>query len=211
VHIITVEMKKKRGFEFKLTRAIVPLCFLGVLILAVVGGRSAPPTVDISDLSARLDQRVSVIGIVYDIKEGGGNKPFKADIHGEAFPLSVEVISWDVEHVNICIGDVIKVTGKVSTYQGRYQVVFDSSDEVELLESNNCLIPLETLKKAPQFYVGKEIAVAGYLEEGFLKNGSISIEVKDCPDELSGNLTLKGRLIYEDWRYYFDVGGWTPI
>jgi hypothetical protein len=198
----------KRRAEFRLMRAIVPLAFLGILVLAVVASKTAPPLVDISDLGRHIDQRVSVVGSVYDIEHGDGDRPFKLSIHGEAFPLAVEAISWEVDHLDVFMGDTIKVTGVVKTYRERYQILFSDPKEVEIMERGGSLISLETLKEAPQFYLDKVITIEGYLEGGILTDGSVTIAVRGVQG-LEGSFVLEGRLIYEDWGYHFRAERWT--
>ena len=199
----------KRGYEFRLRRAIIPLSTAGVVLLAVIGELSTPPLVEISDLGSHLDQRLSVIGVVYGIEHDLNDRgPFKLAIHDETFPIAVEAISWDVGHVDVCIGDLIKVTGRAITYWGRQQIVFDRLRDVDLLEARGGTISLATLGEAPHLYLGKPVTICGTLDDGFLVDGSTAIKVKNAP-AVDGEILIDGILVYGGWQYHFRAEEWT--
>ena len=84
--------------------------------------------------SDRVGESVTFIGRVVWLREPGEGSRAPCKITLENRDASIDVVYWLDEPVNVSVGDVVKVTGVLSLYQGRMELKITDRSDVSILD-----------------------------------------------------------------------------
>lgn len=123
---------------FKIALATSILGLVGMMFFA---DDIAPREVKIMDLNrGMLDEDVSVEGVVQSVKKSSQSNTYFMDIMDGTGKISLIIFDssvQDLKKANISISGLsnrrVKVTGKVSEYQGKIEIILKDASSLKLL------------------------------------------------------------------------------
>lgn len=123
---------------FKIALATSILGLVGMMFFA---DDIAPREVKIMDLNrGMLDEDVSVEGVVQSVKKSSQSNTYFMDIMDGTGKISLIIFDssvQDLQKANISISGLsnrrVKVTGKVSEYQGKIEIILKDASSLKLL------------------------------------------------------------------------------
>lgn len=123
---------------FKIALATSILGLMGMMFFA---DDIAPREVKIMDLNrGMLDEDVSVEGVVQSVKKSSQSNTYFMDIMDGTGKISLIIFDsnvQDLQKANISISGLsnrrVKVTGKVSEYQGKIEIILKDASSLKLL------------------------------------------------------------------------------
>ena len=123
---------------FKIALATSILGLMGMMFFA---DDIAPREVKIMDLNrGMLDEDVSVEGVVQSVKKSSQSNTYFMDIMDGTGKISLIIFDssvQDLKKANISISGLsnrrVKVTGKVSEYQGKIEIILKDASSLKLL------------------------------------------------------------------------------
>lgn len=125
-------------FIFKIALATSIIGLLGMVFFA---DQIAPREIKIKDINrGMLDEDVSLEGVVQNVKKSSKSNTYFLDIMDGTGKISLIVFESNVEDLqkaNISLSGLInrrvKVTGKVSEYQGKMELILKDAASLKLL------------------------------------------------------------------------------
>lgn len=114
---------------------------LGLLGMIFFAEQINPREVKIKDINrGMLDEDVSLEGVVLEVKQSSKSNTFFLDIMDGTGKISLIIFDSNVQelqkaNLNIpaLINRRVKVTGKVSEYKGKIELILDDADSLKIL------------------------------------------------------------------------------
>jgi hypothetical protein len=146
-------------------KLVIILSLLGVCILYGISSVIEPPYVPLDEVGAHESAFVRTSGVISDFfVTGSGNVLMR--IMGNQTELLIFISSADNSEnlLNLSYGDEIEVEGRVSVYQGEYELLADENAVKKMVYKRNISF-ISQIALRPEHYKGRRIRVAGYVKD----------------------------------------------
>ncbi len=139
-------------------RFVMIFASAGIFILYLISAISQPATIELNELGRYEGNEISAKGIVVEkYYTSSENTVIKLRDNNITVPVFIKGCS-DIE-----VGDEIKVTGKVQSYNGEMEIVVLDSAKIDIMKKwFSESISLLQLKSQPEKYKDANINVTGY-------------------------------------------------
>ena len=199
---------------------VIPLAFLGILILYFIACFSQPPYIDIQDIANYEDKQVMITGTVvnHHITSYGSQL---IEIHDINTTNNNATVTLFVEKATpVEFGDSIQATGTVQKYRDEWEIIVDNERHVKILQKwHNISTPLWQLAKNPAQYAGMNVNITGVIEH--IHDDYFSLADAEGPYSIivqydqsfedhfyyGNQVTVAGQFVYDDeqFRYILQV------
>jgi|LGVF01.1.fsa_nt_gb hypothetical protein len=190
-------------------KLVVILSLLGVCILYGISSVIVPPYVPLDEVGAHEGAFVRTSGVISDFYvTGSGNVLMR--IMGNQTELLIFISSAaNRENVlNLSYGDEIELEGRVSVYQGEYELVADENAIKKVAHESNISF-ISQIALRPEHYKGRRIRVAGYVKDVYRRvfqlcdeKGNYCMMVK--ANEISISNLQEGTMIVAEGLFYYE-------
>jgi hypothetical protein len=146
-------------------KLVIILSLLGVCILYCISLVAESPYVPLDEVGAHESAFVRTRGVISDFYvTGSGNVLMR--IMGNETELLIFISSADNSEnlLNLSYGNEIEVEGRVSVYQGEYELVADENAIKKVAHESNISF-ISQIALRPEYYKGRRISVAGYVKD----------------------------------------------
>jgi DNA/RNA endonuclease YhcR with UshA esterase domain len=149
----------------KIGKLVVILSLLGVCMLYGISSVIEPPYVPLDEVGAHESAFVRTRGVIFDFYVTGAGDVLMR-IMGNQTELLIFVSSAANSDnlLNLSYGDEIDVEGRVTVYQGEYELVVNENAIKKVAHESNVSF-ISQIALRPEQYKGRRIRVAGYVKD----------------------------------------------
>jgi hypothetical protein len=146
--------------KLKLKHYSLIFSIVGIFVLYFVLKLSPPPIININEMPKYEGKQIIVEGLVLEHhRTKYGSQIIKIENKNTTTTIFVEG-KTEVE-----FGDKIQVTGEVQKYEGEWEIVVNSINQLKIIEKwRNLPFPFWQLAESPSKYLGLEINISGYVD-----------------------------------------------
>jgi len=148
-----------------LGKLVISLSLLGVCILYGISLVIEPPYVPLDEVGAHESAFVRTRGVISDFYvTGSGNVLMRIMGNQTELLIFISSAANSANVLNLSYGDEIEVEGRVSVYQGEYELVADENAIKKVAHESNISF-ISQIALRPEHYKGRRIRVAGYVKD----------------------------------------------
>ena len=149
----------------KIGKLVVILSLLGVCILYGISSVIVPPYVPLDEVGAYESAFVRTRGVISDFYvTGSGNVLMRIMGNQTELLIFISSAANSDNLLNLSYGDEIEVEGRVTVYQGEYELVADENAIKKVAHESNVSF-ISQIALRPEYYKGRRIRVAGYVKD----------------------------------------------
>lgn len=189
-------------------KLVVILSLLGVCILYAISSFIEPPYVTLDEVGAHENVFVRTSGVISDFYvTGSGNVLMKIMRNRTELLIFIRSAANSEKLLNLSYGDEIEVEGRVSLYQGEYELVADENAIKKVAHESNISF-ISQIALRPEHYNGRRIRIVGYVKDVYKRifhlcdeKGNYCMRVNT--NEISISKLEDGTKIVADGLFYY--------